>query len=61
MRAQLSAQRGGADAVFDGDGRRVGIELSVNVASASAGAMETELMRILADLGLDSHVRIDRS
>ena len=44
-----------------GDDLRVGIELSVNVGSASAEAMEGELKQILGELGLDGHVRVGRS
>ena len=43
-----------------GDDLRVGIELSVNIGSASAEAMEGELKQILGELGLDGHVRVER-
>ena len=47
--------------IRSGNDLRVGIELSVNVGSPSAEAMEIELKQILGDLGLDGHVRVGRS
>ena len=40
---------------------RVGIDLSVTVGAASAGAMEADLKQILDDLGLGGRVGVGRS